>query len=96
MENLYEHRRYMIFDSADLSVINFSEVCELSADTARKSVDGTRAILKWNGETVPSSIVNLNNVVGPLTHEEAFALMQTAEWMMFDAELPVIDENNIG
>lgn len=82
MEQLYAFRRFMIFDSKDLPQVNFNEVCESSADTTRKSVDGTRAILKWNGDTTPSSLALLNNTYGPILYEEAIALMQTPEWTM--------------
>jgi hypothetical protein len=80
MEQLYAQRRFMILNASDLYLVNFSEVCESSAETTRKSMDGARAILKWNGTATPSSIAALSNTTGPLVYSEAIALMQTPAW----------------
>lgn len=44
---MYEHRQYVIFDVTELDKINFEEVLETSADTVRKSTNGTRTFVKW-------------------------------------------------
>ncbi len=47
MENLqdYENRTFMIFEVSELDQIDFTTVCETSADTVRKSVDGTKTFV---------------------------------------------------
>lgn len=47
----YDNRTYVIFDSRDVSSINFAEVMETSADTLRYSIDGSQTILKFIGTT---------------------------------------------
>lgn len=46
-------RKYIIFNTSELNVINFEEVMETSADTVRKSVDQTKTFVKWDERTVP-------------------------------------------
>ena len=42
-------KEYMIFNVSELSDINFNEVLETSIDTVRKSVNGTKTFVKWEG-----------------------------------------------
>jgi hypothetical protein len=70
---------YAIINIADLGNIDFSQVGETDENTIRKSLDETQFVLKWNTE--PSFIAD--GTVTPLqtlTHDEALALMATAEW----------------
>jgi len=70
---------YAIVNIADLGNIDFSQVGETDENTIRKSLDETQFVLKWNTE--PSFIAD--GTVTPLqtlTHDEALALMATAEW----------------
>ena len=46
----YENRQYLIFPVTELANINFDEVLETSAETVRKSVDGTKTFVKWENE----------------------------------------------
>jgi len=72
-------RTYVTINISDISNIDFSEVVETSADTIRKSLDGTQFIIKYNTE--PSFITNGTVVpLQTLTHSEALILMQTADW----------------
>ena len=73
----FEH--YAIIQTSDLSSIDFSQIGETSADTLRYNLAGTEFVIKWN--TTPTFISDGSVVpVSTLTHEEALALMQTAEW----------------
>jgi len=47
-----ETRQYMIFNTSEVSLINFEEVMETSAETIRKSNDGTKSFVKWEGRQV--------------------------------------------
>lgn len=79
MENLYDNRKFMIFDILEIEQINFDEVLETSKDTIRVSIDGTKTFVKWEGET-PASIVNLQTSDGPYTFEEIIDILSSTEW----------------
>ena len=70
---------YAIIQTSDLSSIDFSQIGETSADTLRYNLPGTEFVIKWN--STPTFISDGTVVpVSELTHAEALALMQTAEW----------------
>lgn len=69
----------MIFNVTELDQINFTQVHETSAETVRKSVDGTKTFVKWDG-AIPSSISSLTTKEGPYTYEEILAILSTEEW----------------
>ena len=77
---MYETREYVIFSTTELDKINFSEVLETSAETVRKSVDGTKTFVKWDGETIPPSVQALTTVEGPYTYAEILDILSTPEW----------------
>lgn len=79
MENLYDNRKFMIFDILEIEQINFDEVLETSKDTIRVSIDGTKTFVKWEGET-PTSVVNLQTSEGPYTFEEIIDILSSTEW----------------
>ncbi len=70
----------MIFNVSELDVINFNEVLETSADTVRKSVDGTKTFVKWDGATIPSSVEALTTKEGPYTYTEILSILSTSIW----------------
>jgi hypothetical protein len=70
---------YIIFSMTEINVVDFSQVLETSQDTVRLSVDGTKTVVKYDGD-MPSSIVALTTKEGPYTHEEILSIMQTPEW----------------
>jgi len=76
----YENREFMIFDVSELDTINFNEVLETSIDTVRKSVDGTKTFVKWDGTTIPSSVDSLTTKEGPYTYNEILDILATSEW----------------
>ena len=41
-------RKYLIIPTSELSKVDFSQVCETSIETVRKSVDETKTFIKWN------------------------------------------------
>ena len=78
---------YAIINIADLGLINFSEIDETDATTIRKSIDKLMFIIKWFNEHEPTFIADGSVVpLQTLTHQEALALMATAEW---SEEIPV-------
>lgn len=69
----------MIFNTSELPQIDFTQVCETSIDTVRKSIDGTKTFVKWDGAT-PSSVEALTTKEGPYTYEEILNILSTPEW----------------
>ena len=78
---MYENRSFVIFDVSELDKINFDEVLETSAETVRKSVDGTKTFVKWDdGQTAPPSVESLTTKGPYLTYTEILAILATEEW----------------
>jgi len=77
---LYENRKFMIFGVSELPNIDFTQVCETSIDTVRKSIDGTKTFVKWDSEGIPSSVDSLTTKEGPYTYEEILTILSTPEW----------------
>jgi hypothetical protein len=76
----YEQRQFMIFNVSELEQIDFTQVLETSIDTVRKSVDGTKTFVKWDGDTIPSSVESLTTKVGPYTYNEIIEILNGPEW----------------
>jgi hypothetical protein len=76
----YENRQFMVFSSSELSYVDFSQVLETSSETVRLSIDGAKTFVKWDNETVPSSVENLTTKQGPYTYEEICQILSTEEW----------------
>jgi hypothetical protein len=76
----YNNREFMIFSLTELPTINFNEVKETSIDTVRKSIDGTKTFVKWDGEIIPSSVESLTTKEGPYTYDEIIVILATEEW----------------
>ena len=71
----YENRKYVIIESSEVSSINFSEVMETSADTLRYSVDETKTLVKFTGDT-PSFLDGKTQY----THSEILNILSGSEW----------------
>ena len=80
MEQIYESRQFMIFNVSELNNIDFSQVLETSNETVRKSVDNTKTFVKWDGETIPSSVEVLTTKEGPYTYTEILDILSGTEW----------------
>jgi hypothetical protein len=70
-----------------LNQIDFSQVLETSADTVRKSVNLTKTFVKWDGETIPSSVNSLTTKEGPYTYSEIISILATSEWTDPNSEI---------
>jgi hypothetical protein len=77
---MYENRQFAIFSLTEIDKIDFSQVLETSADTLRKSVDGTRSFVKWDSITPPPSVEALTTIQGFYTYEEILDILSTDEW----------------
>lgn len=85
----YPNREFIIFNVSEIDKIDFTQVHETSADTVRKSIDGTKTFVKWDGET-PSSVLSLTTSEGPYTYDEILEILSTPEWVDYDNN--IIDE----
>jgi hypothetical protein len=53
---MYDSRQFAIFSTTEIDKIDFTQVCETSAETLRKSVDGEKTFVKW--DQAPHEITN--------------------------------------
>lgn len=77
---VYENRKFMIFNISELNQIDFTQVLETSIDTLRKSVDETKTFVKWESDSIPSSIESLTTKEGPYSYSEMLTILQSSEW----------------
>lgn len=72
---------YVIFSVTELSLIDFTQVLQTSAETCRRSVDETLTVVKWDSAAgVPSSVSSLISKSQYYTHDEILAIMSTPAW----------------
>ncbi len=77
-------RTYLIIKSSELDSVDFSQVCETSAETVRRSLDDTKTFIKWEGDQ-PSFVSGLTETEGPYTNEEIRTILATDAWTDPDA-----------
>ena len=75
----HENREFMIFAVSELDQIDFTQVLETSAETVRKSVDGLKTFVKWDG-AIPQCVQDLTTKEGPYTYDEILQILSTPEW----------------
>jgi len=68
-------RTYCIINSDEVESVDFNQVLQTSSDTLRYSVDGSKALLKYEG-TQPSFLSGKQEY----THSEILAILATDEW----------------
>ena len=81
MHSLFENRHYIIFDTAETGSIDFSQVFETSHETLRFSTSSARTFVKYEGDTMPSSVSSLTTKEGPYSHEEILNILTGSEWV---------------
>ena len=77
----YTDRNFMIFNVSEIEKINFDEILETSAQWLRKSVDETRTFVKWDGNTIPTSIQTLTTSEGPYNYYEMITILNSSDWV---------------
>jgi hypothetical protein len=75
----YDNRKFMIFNVSELNQIDFNAVLETSSETVRKSVNGVKTFVKWEG-TIPTCVSNLTTKEGPYTYDEILVILSSTEW----------------
>ena len=76
---MYSDRNFLIFPVTELPKVDFSQVCESSIDTIRKSILSDKTFVKWDGE-VPAFVAEIESTEGPYTYEEILEILATEEW----------------
>lgn len=80
MSDIFANRYYVIFDTTETGSIDFSEVEETSAETVRLNLSGSRTFVKYNGDTMPSTVSALTTKEGPYSHTEILNILTGSEW----------------
>ena len=78
---MYEQRNFMIFSTSETGSIDFTEVLETSSETLRLNISGSKSFVKWDGETVPTSVDSLTTKEGPYTYDEIRTILTGSEWV---------------
>jgi hypothetical protein len=75
------NRTYVILDSSEVGNVDFDEVIQVSADTLRYSVDGSKFVVKFEGDT-PSFLIGKDQY----DHAEILNISSGPEWTDPDAQ----------
>lgn len=76
---VFNDRKYVVVPYSDISLIDFNQVMETSADTVRRSIDGTLTFVKYKGE-MPSSVAVIENRSQEFTHEQFLVILSGPDW----------------
>tara|TARA_B100001939_G_scaffold90444_2_gene77506 strand:- start:7206 stop:7439 length:234 start_codon:yes stop_codon:yes gene_type:complete len=68
-------RKYVIINTSEVSGVDFNQVIEQSADDLRYSVDGSKAVVKFEGDA-PSFLIGETQY----TWSEIIDVLNTSEW----------------
>ena len=79
----YESRQFMILNTSEISSIRFDDILESSTSTLRRSVDGSKTFIKWDG-AMPSWVNDLTTKEGPYTYTQIIDILSTSEWVSDD------------
>ena len=71
----YSNRRWVIVNVSDITEEMISSAIQASMNTLRKTLDGSKAILKWEGDT-PSCFDGMTTY----THSEILTELTKADW----------------
>ena len=71
----WENRKWIIINVSDITDEMISSAIQSSMDTLRKTLDGSKAILKWDGDT-PSCFDGMTTY----THSEILTELAKSAW----------------
>ena len=71
----FENRKWIIINVSDITEEMINNAIQSSMDTLRKTLDGSKAILKWDGDT-PSCFDGLTTY----THSEIRTELAKSDW----------------
>ena len=71
----YSNRYWVILNVSDITEEMISNAIQISMNTLRKSLDGSKTVLKWDGDT-PSCFDGMTIY----SHSEILAELRKADW----------------
>ena len=75
----YENRKWIIINVSDITEDMISSAIQSDVDTLRKTLDGNKAILKWDGDA-PSCFDGMTTY----THSEIITELAKSDWSSDD------------
>lgn len=75
------NRQYVIFNVNELEKIDFKQVLEESIVNLRKTNDGQKTFVKWEGIGTPTCVVSLTTKEGPYNYNEICEILNQPEWV---------------
>ena len=79
--DFFDQRHYVIIPYSEVEVIDFDQVLETDVNTVRKSIDGAKTFIKYEGE-MPSSVVAVEDKSQEYNYEEILEILHTTEWSL--------------
>ena len=76
----YSNRKWVIVNVSDITEEMIDSAIQSSMDTLRKTLDGTKAILKWDGDT-PTCFDGMTTY----NHSEILTELAKSTWTEADA-----------
>ena len=75
----YSNRKWVIVNVSDITDEMIENAMQTSVDTLRKTIDGSKALLKWEGDT-PSCFDGMDTY----NHSEILAELSGSDWIELD------------
>jgi hypothetical protein len=72
---MFSNRKWVIVDYDDINDEMIQNAMQISKDSLRKSLDGTKGLLKWEGET-PSCFEGMTIY----NHSEILEILRGSDW----------------
>ena len=88
MIQVYEDRSFLIFNVSEINKVDFNDILETSSTTLRKSVNGTKTLIKWEDPDTPAFVATMTTKEGPYTYDEILVIMATPEWTDPNPQMP--------
>ena len=79
-----DSRTYVILNTSDLTLLDYSQLLTTSIETTIRSVAGDKAIVKFIGD-IPSTINSIINKT-LYSHEEIMPIVESSEWKSTPSE----------
>jgi len=71
----YENRYWIIVNTDDVTDEMINNALQINSATLRKTLDGSKALLKWDGDT-PSCFDGITTY----NHSEILAILNNSDW----------------
>jgi len=73
-------KQYLIMSTSELARINFNEIHETDVTSLRRSIDGSKALIEWSGNT-PAFVGTLIIQSSIYTISEIKIILSSSEWV---------------